>query len=191
MNNRIAIGAVALVAIAVIAGVVMTRKTPETAPEATAPASQSAPAEVTPEASAPPEAAAPKEATSMQTEYLAENLKKPGWKATDSGLQYFVEKSVESGPKPASGSVVTVNYEGKFIDGNVFDSSYARKEPATFPLDRVIQGWQEGVPMMKVGEIWQFAIPADLAYGDGGGPIPAGATLLFKVELLEAKTPAQ
>jgi FKBP-type peptidyl-prolyl cis-trans isomerase len=128
----------------------------------------------------------------QQKAWLVENLKKPGWKATPSGLQYHVIKAVkEAAPKPAPGSVVKVNYEGKLTNGEVFDSSYARKEPISFPLNGVIEGWGEGVPMMKVGEVWEFAIPSELAYGpEGGGPIPGGSTLIFKIELLEAKTPA-
>ena len=94
--------------------------------------------------------------------------------------------------KPAQGSEVTVHYEGTLIDGTVFDSSYARNEPATFPLSNVIRGWQEGVPMMKVGEVWNFAIPPGLGYGARNvGPIPANSVLLFKIELLKAPTPAQ
>jgi FKBP-type peptidyl-prolyl cis-trans isomerase len=123
-----------------------------------------------------------------QKAFLAENLKKPDWKATPSGLQYHpLKKAAATAAQPAKGAMVTVHYEGKFIDGRVFDSSYARKEPATFPLGGVIVGWQEGVPMMRVGEIWEFAIPSDLAYGDMGRPpqIPGGSTLLFKVELLD------
>ncbi len=121
-----------------------------------------------------------------QTAFLAANAKKSGWKSTASGLQYHVLKSAApEAKKPPSGAVVTVNYEGKFTDGKVFDSSYERKQPSTFPLGNVIQGWQEGVPMMKVGETWEFAIPAPLAYGDGDrGPIPGGSTLVFKIELL-------
>lgn len=126
-----------------------------------------------------------------QKQFLVDNLKNADWKATPSGLQYKAVKSVEGGPKPAPGSEVTVNYEGSFIDGRVFDSSYKRGEPATFPLNGVITGWGEGVPMMRQGEIWEFVIPSDLGYGDrGGGPIPGGSTLLFKIELLAVKTPA-
>jgi len=139
-----------------------------------------------------PVATAPADTANAQTAFLTENVKKPGWKATDSGLQYMVEKAGDPGaPHPAPGSEVTVNYEGRLIDGTIFDSSYARNEPATFPLSGVIQGWQEGVPMMRQGEIWEFAIPSKLAYGDRQvGPIPAGSTLLFKIELLNVKTPA-
>ena len=133
-------------------------------------------------------------AVSPQAQYLVANLKKPGWKATKSGLQYHVIKGLPAGvtaPKPAMGSIVTVHYDGTFIDGKKFDSSYDRQEPATFQLANVIPGWQEGVPMMREGETWEFAIPADLAYGnEAGGPIPAGSVLLFKVRLLWVAQPA-
>jgi FKBP-type peptidyl-prolyl cis-trans isomerase FkpA len=131
--------------------------------------------------------------TPATTTYLAANLKKAGWKATATGLQYRVIKAVPaaSGPKAASGSIVTVHYDGTFTDGAKFDSSYDRKEPATFELSNVIPGWQEGVPMMREGETWEFAIPSDLAYGpETRGPIPGGSTLLFKVRLLWVATPA-
>jgi FKBP-type peptidyl-prolyl cis-trans isomerase len=128
---------------------------------------------------------------SDQTDYLVKNLKQPGWKATSSGLQYHVLKAHDGQwPWYPERGVVTVNYEGRLIDGTVFDSSWQRGEPATFPLDRVIRGWQEGIPMMRVGETWEFAIPSDLAYGDRRtGPIPPGATLLFKVDLISVKSP--
>ena len=127
---------------------------------------------------------------SPQKAFLEENAKKLGWKATESGLQYFVIEAVDaSAPHPAPSSAVTVHYEGRLIDGTVFDSSYARGEPISFPLRGVIQGWQEGVPMMRVGDTWEFAIPSDLGYGDNdSGPIPGGSTLIFKVQLLNAKT---
>lgn len=130
-------------------------------------------------------------AASDQTDYLANNLKQPGWKATASGLQYHVLKGQGSGPWPwyPERGIVTVNYEGRLIDGTVFDSSYQRGQPATFPLARLIQGWQEGIPMMRVGEVWEFAIPSSLGYGDRRtGPIPPGATLLFKIELISTKS---
>ena len=134
-------------------------------------------------------------AVSPQAQFLVANLKKPGWKATKSGLQYRIMKAVPaaaaSSPKPMAGSVVTVHYDGTFIDGKKFDSSYDRQEPATFQLANVIPGWQEGVPMMREGETWEFAIPSDLAYGnESGGPIPAGSVLLFKVRLLWVASPA-
>jgi len=80
---------------------------------------------------------------------------------------------------------VTIHYAGRFIDGAEFDSSIARGEPATFPLPRLIKGWQQGVPLMSVGDTYEFAIPHSLAYGPKGkGPIPGGATLIFTIELI-------
>jgi FKBP-type peptidyl-prolyl cis-trans isomerase FkpA len=130
---------------------------------------------------------------SAQAKFLAENGKKSGWKTTPSGLQYKkLADGKKDGPKPAPGSEVTVHYEGKLIDGQVFDSSYARNEPATFPLDGVIPGWTEGVPLMREGETFEFAIPAALAYGQRAvATIPPGSALIFKVELLKVMTPAK
>lgn len=122
-----------------------------------------------------------------QKAYEAWSAARPGWKTTASGLQYHIDKAAPaSAPKPAPGATVTIHYIGRFIDGRVFDSSRARGEPATFPLNRLIKGWQEGVPMMRVGETWSFVIPAALAYGDrmDRGPIPPGSTLLFEIELI-------
>jgi FKBP-type peptidyl-prolyl cis-trans isomerase FkpA len=121
-----------------------------------------------------------------QADYLKANAAKPGWKTTPSGLQYRPTKTVGADkPKPAPGATVTVHYVGTFIDGRAFDSSRERNQPATFPLSAVIKGWQEGVPMMRVGETWRFVIPADLAYGERDRPpIPPGSTLLFEIELL-------
>lgn len=80
---------------------------------------------------------------------------------------------------------MTIHYTGTFIDGREFDSSRARGEPASFPLNRLIKGWQEGVPMMRVGERWLFAIPAELAYGERyRAPIPSNSALVFDIELL-------
>jgi FKBP-type peptidyl-prolyl cis-trans isomerases 1 len=142
-----------------------------------------------------PTAAPPAEAASMdpqgrweqgQAAYLAWNARRPGWKTTDSGLQYKVVKRARaSAPRPAPGATVTIHYTGTLIDGRTFDSSRDRGERATFPLDRLIPGWQEGVPMMRVGERWLFAIPADLAYGNRNrAPIPNGSALLFDIELI-------
>jgi FKBP-type peptidyl-prolyl cis-trans isomerase FkpA len=127
-----------------------------------------------------------------QTAFLDLNSKQKGWGVTASGLQYIkLREAAKPGAKPMPGSEVTVHYEGRLITGKVFDSSYARKEPISFPLSGVIKGWQEGVPMMSEGEVWEFAIPADLGYGErgAGADIPPGSALLFKVELLKAHSP--
>ncbi|WP_226372698.1 FKBP-type peptidyl-prolyl cis-trans isomerase [Allosphingosinicella flava] len=108
-----------------------------------------------------------------------------GWMQTASGLRYRRVKGDGTGARPAPTDTVTIHYAGRFIDGAEFDSSIARGEPATFPLPRLIKGWQEGVPLMSVGDTFEFAIPAHIAYGLAGkGPIPGGATLLFTIELI-------
>ncbi len=117
--------------------------------------------------------------------FLAENAKKPGVVTTSSGLQYQVLKE-GTGKQPTATSEVTVHYEGKLIDGTVFDSSIARKEPVTFALNQVIPGWTEGVQLMKEGAKYRFVIPAELAYGaQETGSIPANSTLVFEVELIK------
>jgi FKBP-type peptidyl-prolyl cis-trans isomerase len=114
-----------------------------------------------------------------------------GWRSTASGLRYRKTGGAATGRRPSPTDTVTIHYVGRFIDGAEFDGSVARGEPATFPLPRLIPGWQEGVPLMQVGETFEFAVPAPLAYGYGGrGPIPGGATLLFMIELI-AVPPAQ
>ena len=121
-------------------------------------------------------------------DFLAENKKKDGIKETASGLQYKVVKQGK-GKKPAETDVVKVNYEGRLIDGKVFDSSYQRKEPATFALNGVIKGWIEGLQLMSEGSEFELYIPSDLAYGDMGNQlIPGGSTLIFKVELIKVMT---
>lgn len=108
-----------------------------------------------------------------------------GWRVAPSGLRYRKVGGTAAGPRPDPTDTVTIHYVGRFIDGTEFDSSLARGEPATFPLPRLIRGWQEGVPLMHVGERYEFAIPAALAYGRAGrGPIPGGATLLFTIDLI-------
>lgn len=119
--------------------------------------------------------------------FLEENAKVEGVTVTESGLQYSVITKAE-GPKPKADDTVTVHYVGTLIDGTEFDSSIKRGQPATFPLNRVIPGWTEGLQLMSIGEKYKFVIPADLAYGDqGAGSIPAGSTLIFEVELLDIK----
>ena len=115
-----------------------------------------------------------------------------GWRTTASGLRYRQVRSGEpNAPRPSAEDTVTIHYVGTFIDGREFDSSVARGEPATFPLPRLIRGWQEGVPLMAVGDRFEFAIPFGLAYGPRGrGPIPGGATLLFTIDLIGIGEPA-
>lgn len=118
--------------------------------------------------------------------FLAKNKTQPGVTVLPSGLQYKILKQ-SSGAKPNASSIVTVNYEGKLINGTVFDSSYQRGEPATFPLSNVIPGWQEALQMMPVGSIWEIVIPPQLAYGSrgAGNAIGPNETLIFKVHLLK------
>jgi len=119
--------------------------------------------------------------------FLAKNAKAPGVQTTASGLQYQVITE-GNGAKPQPTDIVKVNYKGTLLDGKTFDSSYDRGEPATFPLNQVVPGWQEGIAMMPVGSKYKFWIPAKLGYGDKGtpgGPIPPNATLVFEVELLD------
>jgi FKBP-type peptidyl-prolyl cis-trans isomerase FklB len=122
--------------------------------------------------------------------FLAENKKKPGVKTTADGLEYKVIKE-GAGASPKATDTVTVNYEGKLIDGTVFDSSYKRGQPATFPLNAVIKGWTEGLQLMKVGEKSQLFIPSDLGYGERspGADIPPNSVLIFDVELIAIKAP--
>lgn len=116
--------------------------------------------------------------------FLMENKTKEGVITTASGLQYKVLREGE-GEKPGPSSTVKVNYEGRLIDGTVFDSSYDRGEPISFRLDQVIKGWTEGLQLMNIGSMYEFYIPSELGYGDRSLPnIPAGSTLIFKVELL-------
>lgn len=118
--------------------------------------------------------------------FLAENGKKENVLTTPSGLQYVIEKE-GTGTQPTAEDEVTVHYTGKLLDGKVFDSSVNRGEPATFPLNRVIPGWTEGVQLMKEGAKYTFFIPSDLAYGAQGvpGAIPPHSTLIFEVELIK------
>lgn len=118
--------------------------------------------------------------------FLAENAKKEGVKTLPgSTVQYKVLKE-GTGEKPKETSKVKVNYEGKLIDGTVFDSSYKRNKPATFECNRVIQGWTQALTNMPVGSTWEIYIPQELGYGaqETGGKIPPYSTLIFKVELL-------
>jgi FKBP-type peptidyl-prolyl cis-trans isomerase len=114
-----------------------------------------------------------------------------GWHRTLSGLRYRKLSGPGTGAHPSPTDTVTIHYVGRFIDGSEFDSSVARGAPATFPLPRLIRGWQEGVPIMGVGDRYEFAIPYNLGYGyDGRGPIPGGATLIFTIDLIAIAAPS-
>jgi FKBP-type peptidyl-prolyl cis-trans isomerase FklB len=125
------------------------------------------------------------ENTRAGAEYLATNGAREGVVTLPSGLQYEVV-SMGEGERPTASDTVTTHYEGRLISGEVFDSSVARGEPATFPLNGVIPGWTEALQLMPVGSKWRLYIPANLAYGDNGAgnSVPPGATLIFEVELL-------
>ena len=124
--------------------------------------------------------------------FLAENKTKEGVKTTPSGLQYKVIKEGK-GASPKETDVVVTHYKGTLINGTEFDSSYKRKEPTSFPVNRVIKGWTEGLQLMKPGAKYQFFIPASLAYGDrsAGQDIGPNETLIFEVELLSVKSAEQ
>ena len=118
--------------------------------------------------------------------FLAENAKKEGVKVLPSGVQYKVIKE-GTGAMPKDTSLVKVHYEGKTIDGKVFDSSYKRNEPADFRANQVIKGWTDALVHMPAGSIWEVYIPQDLAYGERqqGTDIKPFSTLIFKIELIE------
>ena len=120
--------------------------------------------------------------------FLADNAKKEGVKTLPCGVQYKVLKE-GNGAMPADTSIVVVNYEGKLVDGTVFDSNKNHGgEPATFRVGQVIKGWQEALKAMPVGSEWEIYIPQELAYGaNQQGSIPPFSTLIFKVELVEVK----
>ena len=119
-------------------------------------------------------------------QFLADNAKKPGVTVTASGLQYEV-LTQGNGRKPKATDSVKCHYEGRLIDGTIFDSSYRRGTPATFGLNQVIAGWTEGVQLMQEGAKYRFYIPFNLAYGANGAgdSIPPYSALIFDVELIE------
>jgi peptidylprolyl isomerase/FKBP-type peptidyl-prolyl cis-trans isomerase FklB len=119
-------------------------------------------------------------------DFLAKNAKAPGVVTTPSGLQYRV---VQAGPagglRPKLADEVKVNYEGKLLDGQVFDSSFDRGSPAVMRVGDLIPGWQEALQLMRPGDEWLVWVPAKLGYGDkGAGPIPPGSVLVFRLELI-------
>lgn len=120
--------------------------------------------------------------------FLAENKNKENITELPSGLQYEVLQQGD-GEKPTATSNVTCHYHGTLIDGRIFDSSVQRGQPATFPLNRVIKGWTEGLQLMNTGSKYRFYIPAHLAYGERAvsAEIGPNSTLIFDVELLGVK----
>ena len=122
--------------------------------------------------------------------WMAQNAKSEGVKTLPSGVQY---KVVRSGPatgiKPGPQDEVKVHYEGKLVDGKVFDSSYERGQPAAMPLPRLIPAWQEALQLMRPGDEWILYVPPEQGYGEegaGGGEIPPNAVLIFRIELIDA-----
>jgi FKBP-type peptidyl-prolyl cis-trans isomerase FklB len=122
--------------------------------------------------------------------FLQRNKLRPEVKTTESGLQYEVITQ-GGGAKPLAEDSVTCHYRGTLLNGTEFDNSYSRGEPITFPLNRVIPGWTEGLQLMNVGSKYKLYIPYTLAYGAfDNGPIPGGSMLIFEVELLDVKKAA-
>lgn len=107
------------------------------------------------------------------------------WQTTPSGLRYRRISGTGAGPRPAPTDTVTLHYVGRLTDGTEFDSSMRSGAPVTMPLPALIRGWQEGVPLMSVGDIYEFVIPPELGYGAAAsGPIPANSTLHFTIGLI-------
>lgn len=121
-------------------------------------------------------------------EFLDRYSKQDGVTKRPSGLMYRVIKAGrDDGRQPTPTSIVTINYSGAFIDGTVFDSSYPTGRPVTFPLDQLIPGWVEALPLMKEGDSWEVVVPYQLGYGElGRGSIPPRQTLVFQIELVQA-----
>ena len=118
-------------------------------------------------------------------EFLEANRTKEGVIELDNGLQYKILRP-GTGANPEPDGEVTVHYRGSLINGEEFDSSYMRNQPAKLSVNRVIKGWQQALPMMKTGALWQLYIPANLAYGSAGqGVIGPDEALIFEVELIE------
>ena len=120
------------------------------------------------------------------TSFMATNAKLPGVVTLPSGLQYkIVTSGPADGPHPRLSDEVKVNYEGKLLSGEVFDSSFARGAPADFPLEGLVPGWVEALQLMRPGDEWILYVPPALGYGeDGQGPIPGNSVLIFRIQLL-------
>lgn len=121
--------------------------------------------------------------------FLSANKERPGVMTTASGLQYKII-TPGNGVKPVDSDIVSVDYEGRLLDGKVFDSSYERGQPTTFPLNAVIAGWQEALKLMPEGSTWELYIPSELAYGEQGaqGAIGPNEVLIFKVHLISVQS---
>lgn len=128
------------------------------------------------------------EVRKMGEAFLKTNAEDPDVHQMPNGLQYKILVAGEGG-SPKATDLVTVHYEGMRVDGHVFDSSYKRGEPSTFPLNRVIKGWTQGVSKMNKGAVWMLYLPPELAYGAirPSDDIPANSTLIFKIELIDFK----
>jgi len=138
----------------------------------------------TKEAAAP---GAPEPQSAASKAYIDKVSKETGVKVLPSGVAYKIVRSgAADGLRPQIADEVKVHYEGKLEDGTVFDSSYERGQPAAMPLDRPVPGWMEALPMMRAGDEWILYVPSNLGYGaEGQGPIPPGAPLIFRIELID------
>jgi peptidylprolyl isomerase/FKBP-type peptidyl-prolyl cis-trans isomerase FklB len=119
--------------------------------------------------------------------FMADNAKQPGVVALPDGLQYKIVRSgPATGAKPDPSDEVKVNYEGKLVDGTVFDSSYERGQPASFPLQGLVPAWKEALVMMRPGDEWTLYVPPELGYGaEDKGPIPGNSVMIFRIELID------
>jgi FKBP-type peptidyl-prolyl cis-trans isomerase len=131
------------------------------------------------------------EAQKANAAFMADVAKQPGVVTLPSGLMYKVVYSPNpTAAKPSPDATVKINYEGKLVNGSVFDSSYARGVPAEFPLAQLVPAWKIAVPMMHKGDTWELYVPSQLGYGPQAAPdgsIPANSVLIFKIELIDFK----
>jgi len=119
--------------------------------------------------------------------FMAQNAKQPGVVTLADGLQYRIVRSgPATGPKPNPTDEVKVHYEGKLVSGEVFDSSYERGQPASFPLQGLVPAWREALVMMRPGDEWTLYVPPALGYGaQDKGPIPGNSVMIFRIELID------